>query len=340
MNNCCIDHNYFRSVQGIVGAKDEQDLLRLERRQQFSDDFEDSIGYERALRNDKSQDFIFKSTEEDNQFLVWTRPGEEINIGDILFWNSMHWLVRVKDFNTAIYNKATIVCCNRQISWQNPDTKEIITRWCLATKPYTSNVDEGNTVTLLHGRYDIELPYDAETIAVPVGKRFMLDIVGGHPMCYKMVFPDVNTNKYQDSTGGFIEWTLESDEYQKANDRIDLMICNYLDPEVPETETNLIRSEIVGRNEIKIGGSRQYTAALYDHDGNPLPPEASFIVWNLICDERYKPHFHIDTDHEKCRLLCDMKESLIGAELTLAIDCNDPYVKNAEIRIQVVSAFG
>lgn len=340
MNNCCIDHNYFRAVQGVIGAKDEQELIRLERQQQWDDEFDDSIGYERALRNDKAQDFIFKSTEENNQFIVLTRPGEDINIGDILYWNKMHWLVRVKDFNAALFNRATIVCCNRQISWQNPDTGEIVTRWCLATKPYTSNVDEGNTVTLLHGRYDIELPYDKETIAVPVGKRFMLDVVGGHPMCYKMVFPDVNTNKYQDSVGGFIEWNLESDEYQKDNDRVDLMICNYIEPEPPAPETSKMRSVIVGRDELKLGGSRKYSAELYSHDGTPLPTEIYVLSWELECDESVRRYFHIEADGPECRVTCDMKESLIGSQIVLRLNCNDAVTENSEKLIQVVSAFG
>lgn len=340
MNNCCIDHNYFRAVQGVIGAKDEQELLRLERQMQWADEFDDSFGYEKALRNDKPQDFIFKSTEEDNQFTVFTRPGEEINIGDILYWGKMHWLVRVKDFNSAVFNSATIVCCNRQIMWQNPDTKEIVTRWCFASKPYTSNVDEGNVVTLLHGRYDIELPYDEETIAVPVGKRFMLDIVGGHPMCYKLVFPDVNTNKYQDSVGGFIEWNLESDEYQKDNDRVDLMICNYLEPDIPTPDTNLIRSAITGREELKLGGRRKYTAELYSHDNAMLPADIYELTWELEADESIASYFHLEQDQEICYLSCDMRESLVGSVVTLRLNCNDVLTENAAIQIKVVSAFG
>lgn len=340
MSNCMIDHDYFRALQNVIGATDESSLRRLERQRQWADEFDESFSYEKALRNDVPQDFIFKSTQEDNQFMVYTRPDEEINIGDILYWNGMHWLVRVKDFNTAVYNSATIVCCNRQIKWQNPDTREIITRWCFAAKPYTSNVEEGNVVTLLHGRYDIELPYDEETIAVPVGKRFLLDVIGGHPMCYKLVFPDVNTNKFQDSVGGFIEWTLESDEFQKDNDRVDLMVCNYLEPEPEDPETDLNRSVIIGRDELKIGGLRQYTAKIYSQDETELPVEGYALSWELVCSDTVRQYVHIESDGASCRLSCDMQEFLMGTDITLTLDCHDESTQNSEITIKVVSAFG
>lgn len=84
--------------------------------------------------------------------------------------------------------------CNRVIKWQNPKTLEIIERWCLCSKPYTSNINEGNVVSTLNGKYDIQLLYDDETKQVGVDSRFMLDIIGGMPMVYRLTFPDSNTN--------------------------------------------------------------------------------------------------------------------------------------------------
>lgn len=341
MSNNNIDHNYFRAIQGVINSESEQDILREERIMQFAREFDDSMGmYRNVLRNDKKQDFIFKSTQEHNQFTVFTRPGEEINIGDILYWNNMHWLVKYKNFNDAMFNSATIVCCNRQISWQN-STGEIITRWCIAEKPYTANIDEGDTATLLNGRYNIDLPHDSETLAVPIGKRFMLDIIGGHPMCYKLTFSDVNTYKYQDSVGGFIEWNLESDEYQENNDNVELMLCNYVAPSVDaDISTDKIQAIIKGRDEIKLGGSRVYDAEFLKQDGTYMTEDIPILYWTVEADSKILPYIHPIPSGSSCTIECDMNEALINTTFTIKLDCDHALFENATIEVKVVSAFG
>ena len=341
MGNTNIDHNYFRAIQGCINSESEDEILREERRMQFAEEFDESIGVCRtALRNDKRQDFIFKSTQEKNQFLAYARPGEEINIGDILYWNGMHWLVKYKDFNDTLFTCATIVCCNRQIKWQNK-AGEIITRWCFAEKPYTSDIEEGTTLTLLKGKYNIQLPYDAETIDVPIGKRFMLDTIGGYPMCYKLVFSDVNTNKYQDLDGGFIEWNLESDEFQKDHDNAGLMLCDYVEPSVEsETETDKIQAIINGRDEIKLGGSRTYKATFLKQDGTYMEDDIPTLYWRIKADDDVLPYIHTVPGDKSCVISCDMREILINRVFTIELDCDHALFENTSFDVKVVSAFG
>lgn len=338
-----IDHNYFRAIQGCITPESEDEIIREERRIQFAEEFDDSIGICRnALRNNKRQDFIFKSTAKKNEFLAYARPGEDIDIGDILVWNGLHWLVKYKDFNNQLYTSATIVCCNRQISWQNR-AGEIISRWCFAEKPYTSNIEEGNTLTLLTGKYNIELPYDEETIDVPIGKRFMLDIIGGQPICYKLVFADVNTNKYQDLNGGFIVWNLDSDEFQPNNDNVEQMLCNYvIPPEQPivDTEPGKIRPIINGRSDIRLGRSRTYEVAFTTPDGSPIEDDSIVPSWQIKADLDIMPYIHITPNGLSCSVSCDMNEALINRSFSIRIECNDPMVETASLDVKVVSALG
>lgn len=336
--------DYFRAIQGGLGHTNAKDVKVEEVRRQFADDFDSSIGvvYD-ATRNNVVQDFIITPTKEKNKCSVYTRPNEELNIGDIIYWNNLHWLVIDKDFQNDIYNTGTIVRCNRIVRWQNPITLEIIERWCFCSKPYTSNIDEGNIISTLNGKYDIQLPYDDETIQVGVDKRLMLDIVGGKPMVYKLTFPDTNTNKYQDIDGGFIEWTVVSDAYVQERDNVDLMICDYIDPgaplEPPEPPVgDLLKCEIVGRSDLRIGGTpRSYTAKFYDVDGKTEVKDGVSPIWKLITPPGHESYYNISLSNDNfiSSVSAQVNDELIGDIIVLKLVEVAGLYQSVEIKIEV-----
>ena len=159
--------------------------------------------------------------------------GSDIVLGDVMLFSGMHWLVIDMDFTNPVTRKGRIQQCNRQIKWQNPTTKEIISRWCTATKPYYSNVADGTRMDISKREYKVQLPYDAESSQVGVDKRFMMDIVGGTPQCYRLTSHDLITRYYDDIEVGFVIWNLVSDNYVEDDDNTELMICNYEPAEDP-----------------------------------------------------------------------------------------------------------
>lgn len=350
-----LDIDYFRAIQGGIGHTNAKEVTVAEVRKQFADDFDSSIGVAYGVtRNGVSQDFIITPTKEKNKCNIYTRPNEELNIGDIIFWNKLHWLVVDKDFQNDIYNIGTIVRCNRIVRWQNPITLEIIERWCFCSKPYTSNISEGSVVSTLKGKYDIQLSYDAETIQVGIDKRLMLDIVGGNPMVYKLTFPDANTNKYQDIEGGFIEWTVVSDEYIPDKDNVELMICDYIaPPENPDVSStplfsdnsddlnkSLLKCEIVGRKDILVGGSaREYVAVFYDTEGTKVSTENISPKWEIILPEGYQNSFETNflDNGFTLRIRVLNNNDLAGMEVTLKMKDENNKYNTSELTIGVIS---
>lgn len=341
--NTALGIDYFRAIQGAVGRTTAKDVKVYEVRRRFENDFDSSIGvvYD-ATRNDLQQDFIITPTKEKNKCNVYTRPGEELNIGDIIFWNQLHWLVIDKDFQNDIYNVGTIVRCNRIIRWQNPATREIIERWCFCSKPYTSNVEKGSVITTLKGKYDIQLPYDEETIQVGVDKRLMLDIVGGEPMVYKLIFPDTNTNKYQDIEGGFIEWTVESDAYVPDNDNVDLMICDYISPGAPidPPVVGALSCKIDGRTELRCGGSpRTWKPVFYQSDG-VTPDETVIPKWSIIILPEHEQYYNILQNGNFISISVADNEAVIGSIFKITLLDEAGLYQSCELTVEVVSAIG
>lgn len=227
-----MDISYLKAIQNAKGCQNEKSVKVNEVRERFARDFDKSINVVyNATRNDVQQDFIIvPQGNKDNQFAIYARPNEEINIGDIIYWNTLHWIITDKAFDDEIYTIGTMERCNRTIKWQNPDTKEIIERWCLAEKPYTSNIRYSTVMSISEREYKIKLPYDDETKLVDIDKRFMLDIINGKPRTYKIQSVDGITNRYQDINGGFLVWNLVQDQSGQPNDNLELGICDYLAP--------------------------------------------------------------------------------------------------------------
>lgn len=298
-----------------------------------------------VLISDIPRKIMVASTKEDNKKRIQTLPYETISMGELVIWNEMHWMVNSIDFDDEIYRSGTIVQCNRIIGWQNPITLEIIERWCFCSKPYTSNIDEGNVVSTLKGKYDIQIPYDSETIQVGVDKRLMLDIVGGKPMVYKLTFPDTNTNKIQDIDGGFIEWTVVSDAYVQERDNVGLMICDYIDPGAPPKPPeppvgDLLKCEITGRSDIRIGGSpRQYKAKFYAADGVTEVKDGISPIWELIAPTSNESYYKLLLSNENfvASVSAEANDALVGDVVILRLIDEDKKYQKAEIRIEVSS---
>lgn len=157
----------------------------------------------------------------------------DIILGDVMLFSGMHWLVIDMDFTDDVTRVGRIQQCNRQIRWQDKETKEIVSRWCTATKPYYSNVADGVQMDISKREYKIQLPYDAETSQVGVDARFMLNIVGGVPQVYRLTSHDLVTRYYDDVEAGFVIWNLVSDNYVEGVDNTELMVCNYEDGYAP-----------------------------------------------------------------------------------------------------------
>lgn len=332
-----MDSLYFRAIQGTIGCKTKKDAKVAATRARFANEFDSSINvvYD-ALRNDVQQDLIITPTKEQNKFTVFARPGDELKIGDILYWNKLHWLMTDIAFDDEIYTTGTMVRCNRQIAWMN-ERGQIIKRWCLTTKPYTANVETGQVVSVLKGKYDVKLPYDQDTIDVPIGKRFMLDIVGGKPMCYKLDFADVNTNKYSDIDGGFIEWNLTSDQFNKDTDNVASMICDFTTASSDSPDVRN-RCRINGKSTVKAGCTNTYTPVFYDAEYNPVTVTP---VWDIsISDAADDKHILHSVDEQgRLKLSVDFVESVIGHTVTITLLDKYGKYEPSTIDVKVVSIY-
>lgn len=321
--------DYFRAIHNSTGLEHAKDVKVAEYRRQFAYEFDSSINVEHdTLRNDMPQDFIITPTEAGCR--IQARPGETFDIGDIIYYNTLHWLITDVNFHDDLTRSGEMVRCNRQIRWQNQYTGEIVERWCLVTKPYTSNIAEGMAIATSNREFKIQIPYDDETLLVDLDRRFLLETINGKPKAYEVTSVDAQTNHYQDIAGGFLIWNLSQCEYNPATDNADLMIADYFDPKVtPDSAQDLLPCLINGRETIREGMNRKYNVVFYDATGEiTSEPEA---VWSVDSDV-----VHHEVVDGVLQLYLPEGALPIGAIITLtATDAVGSYAA-AEMKVEVI----
>ena len=304
-----------------------------------------SPSYKKVLINEAAERFLeITATQNDNRKRFTTMPNEVVLLGDIISWNGMHWLITQVDFDDEIVMRGEIEQCNREIKWQNPVTKEIISRWCFAERPYATGINEGKVVSVPDRAFRVKLPYDSETIQVDIGKRVVLEVINGKQKTYELEMPDLNTNKFQDSEGGFIVWNLKfSSDIDPLRDNLELGICNYIEPDTPplppvNPDPTFLKCEIVGRDSIRIGGSaRPYNAKFYGTDGVTEITDGSVIAkWDISLPAGLEKYFEITQNANSVLIKVSDCEALIGENISLKLSDDNRIYNSVMLNIDLV----
>lgn len=326
------------NVNGVSRREENVNLTK----ESINEKINDSLSLKKVLINEFERNLIIHSTEKSNEKTFNTLPNETVNIGDSIVWKNMHWLVTEVDFDDEITMSGTIIQCNREIKWQNPITKEIISRWCFAERPYATGISEGNVISVPDRMFRVKLPYDSETIQVDIGKRFALETINDVQKTYSLEMPDLNTNKFQDSDGGFIVWNLKfSTDIDSARDNIELGICDYIEPDSPtppiEPDPTLLRCEIVGSSELKIGSiARKWTAKFYDVNGIEITDNSVLAKWDIVYPNGYEKWFESTQNGNFISIKALDCDDLIGGSFVLKLNDNNGLYQIIEKYIDLV----
>lgn len=281
-----------------------------------------------AIVDGQQKMMIVKSTQALNEKTFVLSPGDDIKIGDIVVWENLHWLVVELDFDNTIALKGRITQCNRQIRWQNVDTGEIIERWCLLTKPYTSNVTNGTQLSVSNREYKVQIPYDNETKLVDLDKRFMLEVIDGRPRTYSCTSVDQQTNVYQDLENGFIVWNLSQDAAGQPDDNVELMICNYVSPTVYPTPSSIA---ISGPDLLRATvGQWPYTIDLAEG--------VTDVVWDIAAQETVQQYLHV-VQESASKILISADHEAIGASFEIVVSNIDGEEMGRKL-VEVVDIYG
>lgn len=297
----------------------------------------DSPAYKSVEIEGEQRNMMIISSTVTNQKIIHSMPGDDFEIGKILVWSKSHWLITERDADDEITVRGKIELCNRNIQWQNDATKEIITRWAVVDKPYFSNLNENNLMSVSSREFQIKIPYDEESSLIDIGKRLMLEEINGKPKTYRVTCVDAMTERYDrnNEQTGFLTLNLEQDQYDSSTDNNEKMICDYDEPH--DTEVGNVKITYEGDPKLRLcGRGKVFKTYIYDST------EKVVCSWKIVGDENNKIYFD-GTDHahdftgDTCRIKVDNDISLNGLKVTLEAE-NETKESKDSIELEVVDS--
>lgn len=214
---------------GVLTKKDA-DIRRIKER--IKRDFIKSIDAEYVLiGQEKRKQMLLVTRDKGDERIkrIKSIPDEDFNLGDIINWNGVDYLVYVIDADRRIQTKGRMYQCNASLRWRN-NKGEIVERVGKAedATKYSEGTQGGNIIRTGEFQAKILVPLDEETVLIQRDDRFMID---SFDFIDTMLENDVRPNVFRVTrrnvvTGtmpniGYIEITLVEDQYVDGHDDIE-----------------------------------------------------------------------------------------------------------------------
>lgn len=248
-----------------------------------------------------------------------------IVVGDIIYNSKTEeYLICTESFNIDnIHWQGKFTLCNWKLRWQNK-YGDILEYPCydINTTQYNSGERSNEVFTIGSSQHTILLPYDRNTVVLSSPQRFFLDRDTDNPTSYIVTQND--TTSYNYGKKGIVRVTVVQCENNNDTDRIDLMICDYIDKEsIKKDNANdkFVSKSVISYNTaiIKSGGDSQiFIGKFFDNEKR----EIIDIIpkWEIICD--FKDNLEIEESGNQISIGID-NDYYIDEEFKLILSDND-----------------
>lgn len=261
---------------------------------------------------------------------VKSLPDEYFNAGDLVEWADAMWLMVSCDWDKEVYTYGKMQQCNYVLRWQNTDA-EIIERWSviLSASKYNNGEKYNNVIVVGSNQLMVYLPIDEETLKLKSDKRLMVDFNMESPKCYDITRVDTVTMGYDGTAEprydgkGCILLVLTETEINPDVDRVDLMLCDYVNPnDIPHPSP--INITFSGAPSIRIGGRKTFTAETENE-----------VVFSLVNSALLDGKLTMEQTGNKCVVKCANDSALVGATFKVEVAGGG---QQSELLVDVIGA--
>lgn len=294
----------------------------------FESTLKNSAAYQNnVLRNGKKQPMVVNRTAT-NKCKIILDIGGEINIGDLVYIFNEYWICVEKRIDEYGMTYGEIWMCNILFKYQKHDLTIVTKHAIIDDGSYSKGSDKPIPVT--DGNYTCYISLDEESKELFVDKRLAIDIVlnsKGEEILEvgKIIWLDTKSKNFGEGSH-LLVFGLSDDVYSKEYDNLELIICDYKESVQQDNSTGSKKVEgkleISGRDTIRIGTGRTYTAKIIDSIGNSVEP-AEELVW--IC-KNTTDGITIENKGNSCLVKVALEDKLIGTNFVL--ECIDKSGNN------------
>lgn len=218
------------------------------------------------------------------------------------------YLIMTMPDSNHMYTKAVIHECNYTLRWQEKTTGTIFDYPCFVEDASQYNTGRNNVNSVMWTPYNqlmAWMPFDDNTIDLHRDIRMFIDYTSNiQPAVYTIT----STSKvpYSYNENRIVRITFTESEYNPDTDRIDLMICDYFNPEDIPQPIGTVEIIYTGEPQIKIGGRKTFRVE--------SEYEATF---SLVMIDMLINKVTLEQGNNQCIVKCVNDEDIIGSHFKL-----------------------
>ena len=262
---------------------------------------------------------------------VKSLPDEYFEAGNYIEWAESMWLMVSCDWDKEVYTYGKMQQCNYVLKWQTKSA-DIIERWSvvLSASKYNNGEKYNNIIVVGSNQLMVYLPLDAETLKLRANKRLMVDFNTDLPKCYDVTRVDTVTMSYDGIAEpaydgkGCILLVLTETELNPDVDNIELMICDYVNPNDVPQPTSPILITYSGSPEIRIGGRKTLNAEA-----------ESNVIFSLVSSAMWEGKITLTQTGNKCLIKCANDSAMVGSSFKVMVTGGG---QSSELLMKIIGA--
>lgn len=237
--------------------------------------------------------------------------------------NTQIYLIMTMPETNKIYTKAVLHECNYTLKWQDAEGRIYYypTYTADATQYNTGVERNGNVLETGYIQLMSWISLDDITKELYRDKRMFIDVASEKPETY--VITSTSKVPYSYNEMRIMRITFTECEYNPKTDRIDLMLCDYVNPDdIPHPSP--INITYSGAPQLRIGGRKTFTA----ETGNE-------VVFSLINSALLDGKLTMEQTGNKCVVKCANDSALVGATFKVEVAGGG---QRSELLVDVIGA--
>lgn len=260
---------------------------------------------------------------------ILTKPSDNlaeykyIKTTDTLGNTQIYLIMTMPEYNN-IYTKAVIHECNYTLKWQDKTGRVYYypTYTADATQYNTGVERNGNVIETGYIQLMSWISLDDVTKELYRDKRMFIDCATERPETY--IITSTSKVPYSYNEMRIMRITFTECEFNPKTDRIDLMLCDYIDPNNVPQPTSPILITYSGNPEIRIGGRKTFTAQTENN-----------VVFTLINSAMWDGKITLTQTGNKCVVKCDNDSAMVGANFKIDVAGGG---QRSELLIKIIGA--
>jgi len=237
--------------------------------------------------------------------------------------NTQIYLIMTMPETNKIYTKAVLHECNYTLKWQDAEGRIYYypTYTADATQYNTGVERNGNILETGYIQLMSWISLDDITRELYRDKRMFIDVATERPGTH--VITSTSKVPYSYNEMRIMRITFTECEYNPKTDRIDLMLCDYINPnDIPHPSP--INIAYSGAPQLRIGGRKTFTAETENE-----------VVFSLINSALLDGKLTMTQTGNKCVVKCANDSALVGATFKVVVTGGG---QQSELLVDVIGA--